>query len=544
MGTNVQPSVESVWPPGASDARPAMEAVATLLPDLEPANGGRSRRAGPRDWAAVDLRPRRDLFNRRRLRERGRSLTRVVTLMGGDALVAALALLTASFLLNGPVPGSAVLPALPLAVLLVVLFQAAGGTYGPGRARIQHDRSIVLAVAAAVAFVWLGRAYDVVTLSVPRAVLLAGLLGGGISGVRVLAEAGVSALRRRGIATSPTLIIGEPATARMIAEHVAERPAGQPRIVGFLAPVCEDTNGGRPHAPAQANGGRSNGGGPPRLGSPEDLGRLVEEHDIRSVIVSPRLGAPELQRVLESCLLHGCRVGVVPDTLNEMPCQVTARDFLGWPLLELQIPRLHTFQTMVKRGLDLVVSATALVFLAPLLLLVAVAVRLESNGPVLFRQRRLGVGGRPFTIFKFRSMRSDAEDVLRQDPELYAEYVKNDFKLPEARDPRVTRLGAFLRRSSLDELPQLLNVLKGDMSLVGPRPIVPEEIGQYGAEAAVFLAVRPGVTGHWQINGRSLVGYPERAKLDIDYIVNWSLWQDLEILVKTVPRVFRSEGAH
>ena len=138
----------------------------------------------------------------------------------------------------------------------------------------------------------------------------------------------------------------------------------------------------------------------------------------------------------------------------------------------------------------------------------------------------------------------DAEEVLRNDPFLSRRYVENDYKLPPEEDPRVTRVGRFLRRTSLDELPQLFNVLLGDMSLVGPRPVVPDEIAHYGAETRVFQAVKPGLTGHWQVSGRSDVVYPERAQLDIDYINNWGLARDLKILAGTVSAVLQRRGAH
>jgi exopolysaccharide production protein ExoY len=235
---------------------------------------------------------------------------------------------------------------------------------------------------------------------------------------------------------------------------------------------------------------------------------------------------------------------VVPRTLSKLDYRVSSRTVLGWPMLELQVPRLHLLQVLLKRSFDIAASAAALTLLAPLMMALAVAVKLDTPGPVLFRQRRLGVGGRAFTIYKFRSMRADAETVLRADPVLYQKYLDNDYKLPPEEDPRVSPLGRFLRRSSLDELPQLVNVLLGDMSLVGPRPIVPAEIKEYGSQAPTFLGVKPGVTGHWQVSGRSNVGYPERAELDVNYVLGWSLSVDLKILCRTIPAVLARRGAH
>ncbi len=208
------------------------------------------------------------------------------------------------------------------------------------------------------------------------------------------------------------------------------------------------------------------------------------------------------------------------------------------------MPRLHLVQALLKKAVDVVLSLLVVVLFAPLALGIAIAIRRESPGPVFFRQERLGLGGQPFKILKFRSMRTDAEQVLRQDPFLYRRYIENDYKLSPDEDPRITRVGRFLRRTSLDELPQLINVLRGEMSLVGPRPVVPAEIKHYGADARVFLAVKPGVTGDWQVSGRSEIAYPERARLDIDYIMNWTVGRDLGILAGTAAAVLRRTGAY
>ncbi|MEA2686806.1 MAG: hypothetical protein QOE93_2001 [Actinomycetota bacterium] len=196
-----------------------------------------------------------------------------------------------------------------------------------------------------------------------------------------------------------------------------------------------------------------------------------------------------------------------------------------------------------KRGLDVSLSLVALLIALPLLLVVGLVVRCTSRGPVLFRQPRVGRHGRSFMVLKFRSMCCDAEDRLR-DLGLYDTYVATGFKLPAAVECRTTRVGRFLRRSSLDELPQLLNVLRGDMSLVGPRPVIPEELASYGPLVHCYLGVRPGITGMWQVNGRSQVRFPERAHLDRHYYDERSLRLDLAILARTPRAVLRAEGAH
>src|SRR5208283_5518919 len=206
---------------------------------------------------------------------------------------------------------------------------------------------------------------------------------------------------------------------------------------------------------------------------------------------------------------------------------------------------LTPIQAAVKRTIDLVVSAVLLIALSPVMAAIAAAIKLASPGTVLFRQRRLGLNGKPFTLYKFRTMRADAEKILKNSPSLYAKFLENNFKLPKGEDPRLAPLGRFLRAASLDELPQLFNVLIGEMSLVGPRPIVPHEAVQYGDSAMLFMSAKPGMTGNWQVNGRSEIAeYEKRVELDLEYIRDQSIGKDLEILLRTVPAVLRRRGAN
>lgn len=198
----------------------------------------------------------------------------------------------------------------------------------------------------------------------------------------------------------------------------------------------------------------------------------------------------------------------------------------------------------LSRFLDIVIAATAIVFFLPLLLMIALAIKIADPGPVFFRHRRIGRGGRSFACWKFRTMVVDAEARLAQilctDPQAAREWAEHQ-KL--AADPRVTALGNFLRRSSLDELPQLFNVLMGEMSIVGPRPIVETEAARYGQHFAVYCLVRPGITGLWQISGRSDIHYFERVLLDVRYISSRTMLRDLRIIVLTVPSVLAARGS-
>ena len=196
---------------------------------------------------------------------------------------------------------------------------------------------------------------------------------------------------------------------------------------------------------------------------------------------------------------------------------------------------------ILKRIFDVVSSTLLLIILSPLFLILIVLVKLDSKGPVFFGHKRIGYKGETISVYKFRSMVQNAEEVLRNfTPEQKAEFEKN-FKLDD--DPRVTKIGAFLRKTSLDELPQLINIIKGDMSVVGPRPIVQKEVVKYGKYADKLFSVKPGLTGFWQANGRSDTTYDERVQMDMYYIDNRSTLLDMKILFKTVIAVIRKEGA-
>ena len=196
-----------------------------------------------------------------------------------------------------------------------------------------------------------------------------------------------------------------------------------------------------------------------------------------------------------------------------------------------------------KRLLDTVVSAAAILLASPLMVVIAIAIKLESKGPVLFGHVRLGKRGKSFNCYKFRTMRDGAQQELMENPELKRRYVENDYKIPLELDPRITRVGRFLRKSSLDELSQLFNVLAGSMSLVGPRPIVEEELHWYGDDADLFLSATPGITGVWQVQGRSRIGYPGRTQVELEGIRERSFWRDLWILARSLPAVVTARGS-
>lgn len=206
----------------------------------------------------------------------------------------------------------------------------------------------------------------------------------------------------------------------------------------------------------------------------------------------------------------------------------------------------HPAARLLKRIVDVSAASVLLFLLAPLFGFLCWRIRAEDQGAALYAQSRVGMGGRVFRCYKFRTMDMDAEETLeswrQQEFALFERYRQGNFKLRN--DPRTTRLGRFLRASSLDELPQLLNILRGEMTLIGPRPLLPREIGDYGAKIQLYYRTRPGLTGLWQVSGRSETTFRERADLDEYYILNWSAWLDLRILLKTVAVVFGRRGAY
>jgi lipopolysaccharide/colanic/teichoic acid biosynthesis glycosyltransferase len=217
----------------------------------------------------------------------------------------------------------------------------------------------------------------------------------------------------------------------------------------------------------------------------------------------------------------------------------------GLPLLTVQPPRLSRAAAYTKRAIDVSLAAIGLVALSPLLLGIAVAIRATSSGPVLFRQVRVGHRGEVFRITKFRTMYRDAEQRKAEVAHLNRHVAPGGdprmFKIPD--DPRVTRVGRFLRRTSLDELPQLIDVLTGCMSLVGPRPLIPDEAAHVESWHRRRLDLRPGITGPWQVLGRSSIPFEEMVRLDYMYVTHWSLWEDVRLLVRTVPTILRGRHA-
>jgi exopolysaccharide biosynthesis polyprenyl glycosylphosphotransferase len=279
---------------------------------------------------------------------------------------------------------------------------------------------------------------------------------------------------------------------------------------------------------------------PPRgQGSTEELDGLAESAD-RLVVASERIDPDVIERLAVSCRRHRSKLSVISPLRGRSGPLARLSQVADLPVIELDTWDVSRSTVMLKRAFDVSVSAGLLTLFAPLFPIIALLIRLDSRGPVFFRQRRAGLGGRPFRMYKFRTMAADAEERLGDVVSL-EDLNEPMFKL--RRDPRVTRFGRFLRRLSLDEIPQLFNVLKGDMSLVGPRPEELQLVERYGPEHQFRLEVKPGITGPMQVCGRGELTFAERLAVEHDYIEHMSLARDLRILLLTLPVSLRGTGA-
>ncbi|MEV5412368.1 sugar transferase [Thermopolyspora sp. NPDC052614] len=283
--------------------------------------------------------------------------------------------------------------------------------------------------------------------------------------------------------------------------------------------------------------------GVPVLGDFTRVAEVVDKvsADAVAVLACPELDGAALRRLAWSVEPKGTDLFVAPALMDVAGPRTSIRPVAGMPLLYVEHPAFDGMRGMVKSVFDKVVAVLALAVLALPMLVIAIVIRSTSPGPALFRQTRIGRDGREFQVLKFRTMVADADKLK----DTLADENESDGLLFKIRnDPRVTRVGAYLRRYSIDELPQLLNVLRGEMSLVGPRPPLPEEVARYGSDVRRRLVVKPGMTGLWQVSGRSDLSWEESVRLDLRYVENWSLILDLQILWKTWGAVTHGEGAY
>jgi exopolysaccharide biosynthesis polyprenyl glycosylphosphotransferase len=281
--------------------------------------------------------------------------------------------------------------------------------------------------------------------------------------------------------------------------------------------------------------------GYPVLGQALDLLAIVENQVVDEVIFAvPQEDLQKYEDLFLLCKERGITTRILLELFPHSIDKIYVEEFDGLPLLSFSSTSTNELLLMVRRILDMAGSFLLLAILSPLFLLIGFFIRLDSSGPAIYRQIRCGLNGRKFWFYKFRSMIDGAE---QQKGGLTPYNLMNGPVFKMENDPRITRVGRFLRKSSLDEIPQLFNVLRGDMSLVGPRPPLPEEVAQYKGWQKRRLSMKPGITGLWQVSGRNLLDFDDWMKMDLAYIDHWSLWLDLKILLKTIPAVFSRKGA-
>jgi exopolysaccharide biosynthesis polyprenyl glycosylphosphotransferase len=446
---------------------------------------------------------------------RTRRLARAALVAGDAAVVAACAAVAGA----------------PIA-LATAAWTAALSRYGLHRSRVVASRRaevarLVHAVAAGAAGVVAG-AYAL-DIRVPRAAstsatafVLVGLLA-----ERSVVRVAFRTLRRRGRLLRPVAVVGTGAEALALASTLRDEPELGYRVVAFVgdSPVADARFDGTPVVPRHGK-------------VVDELQRLRVEGAVVATTDVDAVTCNQLVRCLVEADMH---VELSTALADVDAHRLSVRPLGRFPVLAVEpVPR-RGGPVLAKRAFDVVVAAAVLLVAAPLLLLAAVAVKLDSRGPVLYRQERVGRRGRRFTMLKIRSMAADA-DARRAALAAANEADGPLFKVRH--DPRVTRVGRLLRRLSLDELPQLVNVLRGEMSLVGPRPALPSEVVQWEPELFERLRVPPGITGLWQVQGRSESRFSDYRRWDLYYVDNWSLLHDVAILLRTIPAVLSRRGAY
>jgi exopolysaccharide biosynthesis polyprenyl glycosylphosphotransferase len=336
-------------------------------------------------------------------------------------------------------------------------------------------------------------------------------------------------LRARGYCRKRVIVVGRGgAVLELVAQLRRADHAGLHVVAACVTPADQGRVGGEINLP---------------IGGLDDVVDLAARFEADTVAVTSASdnAAQYLRRLSWQLEGTGLELLVAPGLVEVAGPRLHIRPFEGLPLLAVEQPKFEGWRRVVKSGMDRLIAACALIALLPVLVAMALAVGLTSPGPVLYRQERIGINGRSFTMLKFRSMVVDADQRL---DDIRDGNISNGLLFKMRHDPRVTPVGRWMRRLSLDELPQLINVLTGSMSLVGPRPPLPSEVAQYDSSVSRRLLVKPGLTGLWQISGRSDLPWEEAVRLDLRYVENWSLAWDLSILCKTAAAVLQSRGAY
>lgn len=401
----------------------------------------------------------------------------------------------------------------------------------------RETRQMVKAVTLAFLLLFTLISISRMSYEVSRSVLLLGYFFSliGLPLGRLITK---TVLSRIGIGMQTVLILGVGKTGKLVAQAMLRDKFSGYRIIGFL----DDDPVKRSHD-VEIDGTLF-----PVLGGFQEAGTVMDQTGVRHLIVAaPGMPPRDMVKLVNRLQRQSASVTIIPDLFGVPVMGVEVDYSFDDQIVSLRIRNrlANPLNVAAKRLFDLTVSAFASFIILPIMAIIALAIRINSPGPVVFSHRRIGRGGNEFDCYKFRTMVVNAQEVLDEllenDPDLQAEWEKS-FKLKD--DPRVTRVGKFLRKTSLDELPQFFNVLKGEMSLVGPRPIVQKEMPRFEHSASYYFMVRPGIAGLWQVSGRNDIDYPERVRLESWYVRNWSLWLDITILIRTIGVVLAKRGAY
>lgn len=344
---------------------------------------------------------------------------------------------------------------------------------------------------------------------------------------RLIVSGAMGILYRLGLGETRLLVVGSGRLSKIIMQHIAANPNLGYSIVGFLHDMNEQP---------------SDFGRFKMLGTLDDIGLVIRSMQIDEVIIAvPSHLNQYAVRAVKMCERLGASFKLIPDLYELSLSRIDVESLEGIPLIGIKQVSLNTTGRIITRAIDIIVASLFVLLGLPLWLCLSITIYLTSPGPVFFKQTRIGLNGEPFQMFKFRSMYQDADKVLAK---LIAKNEAQGPLFKMKNDPRITPIGRFIRRTSLDEFPQLLNILTGDMSLVGPRPPLPREVAQYEEWQKGRLAIKPGLTGLWQVRGRSDISFDEGVLMDLYYIENWSLRLYFQILLRTIPAVLFSRGAY
>lgn len=454
--------------------------------------------------------------------ELARRAVRVGVLTASDVVMSAAAWMAVLWLFFGRGVLADLHALHPFVATLLVLPLAIGacGAYAGGRRRVDPGR-VARGMVAATLLAW---AHAKLSSQSPGVWVFVsfGLIGSlFVLSARIVIDRAVLLMHSNGIGARRLLVIGSEEDAVRIKDSLAASKAHDIQLVGRLSTSRRADDGA--------------------LGTLADLPSALRTASATGVLIACNIDVESFRELSARCFGLGASVAMAPAALHLAP-GVEVQHGRGATVLHLRAPGYALPQLALKRGLDVIACAVGLFLIAPLLALIAVAIKLDSKGPIFFKQERAGVGGRPFMMFKFRTMIANADELKARLAHLNESGDPRLFKIKN--DPRITRVGRWLRKTSLDELPQLFNVLRGEMSLVGPRPFFVKDLEQYEDHHFERLSVLPGITGLWQVTGRSdVVDFEEVVRLDSAYIREWSIVRDLTILLRTVPAAF-GRGAY